>query len=286
MNAISFSEIDPDIKLIFKVSLDERDNTDDTKRFMTHRLILFTEGDCDFRFSDKTLRPSTGAVLFIPAMEPYTTCFHGRQELLHICFYFKPETKSRGSYSGPYDAQRQTATPPSDLPVLADNPLFSSPFFTMGIPEVEEKALVFTREFLHHPFGFEVRLKSLLMELLVSLCRDQSARSSDSPAAAEILSYIRNHCGEKLDRERLGAVFHYHPAHLNRLVRRYTGMTTHRYILYVRVRRAEYLLSATDMPVTEIAHQLMFYDSSHFAAVFQRETGMPPGEYRRMARFV
>ena len=109
---------------------------------------------------------------------------------------------------------------------------------------------------------------------------------TDSMAAAEILSYIRNHCGEKLDRERLGAVFHYHPAHLNRLVRRYTGMTTHRYILYVRVRRAEYLLSTTDMPVTEIAHQLMFYDSSHFAAVFQRETGMPPGEYRRMARFV
>ena len=286
MSVIPFSEINPDIKLVYRIHLDEADNITCTKRFMTDRIIIFSDGDCDFHFSNLTIRPKTGTVVYIPAMEPYTTCFHGSQELVQICFCFTPESFSRGYYSTPFDLQKPTAILPADRPVLPDSSLFRSPFSTAEIPDIQERAIHFYQEFSNHPIGYELRIKAMLLDLLVSMYRVMYPQSQSSMVASEILAYISKHCEEKLNRDNLCSHFHYHPAHINRLIRQYTGMTTHRYILYARIQRAQSLLSLTDMSITDIAHKLSFYDSSHFASIFQKETGILPNEYRKMSKFV
>ena len=286
MSVIPFSEINPDIKLIYRIHIDEAENVTSTKRFMSDRIIIFTDGDCDFHFSNLTIRPTTGSVVYIPAMEPYTTCFHGSQELMQICFYFKPKSIAHGTYSTPFDLQKEKPLLPDDLHVLPDCSLFNSPFCTSEITDIQERAIHLYHEFSNQPIGYELRIKAMLLDLLVTLYRANYSHSHGSRVVSDILSYIRNHCEEKLDREQLCSRFHYHPAHMNRLVRKHSGMTMHRYILYAKIQRAQFLLSMTDMSITEISLRLSFYDSSHFASVFQKEIGMLPSEYRKMSKYI
>ena len=50
------------------------------------------------------------------------------------------------------------------------------------------------------------------------------------------------------------------------------------------MRRAAELLRDTDLRVAEIAEQVGYENQSKFAAVFVKEYGCPPLEYRRMSR--
>jgi AraC family transcriptional regulator len=49
----------------------------------------------------------------------------------------------------------------------------------------------------------------------------------------------------------------------------------------MRVERAKGLLAETDRSITEIAMDLGFSTSAYFTAVFHRETGTTPSDFRR-----
>ena len=60
-----------------------------------------------------------------------------------------------------------------------------------------------------------------------------------------------------------------------------TGVTVVQYLTVVRIRRACQLLTETDEPVTEIARQCGFSNTTYFENVFRRLRGMTPSRYRR-----
>ena len=51
-----------------------------------------------------------------------------------------------------------------------------------------------------------------------------------------------------------------------------------------RIEQARRLLVESDAPLFEIAARVGFADHSHFTRTFRRRFGIPPGEYRRLAR--
>jgi transcriptional regulator GlxA family with amidase domain len=71
---------------------------------------------------------------------------------------------------------------------------------------------------------------------------------------------------------------------LTRRFRAATGLTPVHYVQAVRVERARQLLESSGLPVTEIAPRIGYADVGHFNRVFQRETGLTPGAYRRRFR--
>lgn len=72
------------------------------------------------------------------------------------------------------------------------------------------------------------------------------------------------------------------PRYLIRVFRRETGLTPHRYLTTLRVRRAKDLLLA-DWPLSEVAASLGFANQSHFTRVFKAHVLVPPGEFRRLS---
>lgn len=66
-----------------------------------------------------------------------------------------------------------------------------------------------------------------------------------------------------------------------RRFREATGYAPLAYVQVLRVERARELLEACALPVAEIAARVGYSDVSHFSRLFQRETALAPGEYRR-----
>ncbi len=59
-----------------------------------------------------------------------------------------------------------------------------------------------------------------------------------------------------------------------------TGMRPHEYLLRKRTERAQTLLSASLLPLVEIALEVGFKSQSHFTTVFTRFVGKPPSTWR------
>ena len=62
------------------------------------------------------------------------------------------------------------------------------------------------------------------------------------------------------------------------------GMPPRQYITHLRVNAAKNLLETTDRPVSKIAEEMGFYDTSHFNKSFTTSEGISPTEYRKKSR--
>ena len=65
----------------------------------------------------------------------------------------------------------------------------------------------------------------------------------------------------------------------------YAGQSPISYITMRRIEHTKTLLRNTDAPITQIALDLGFSSSQHFATSFKRSTGLTPKEFRTSSRF-
>ncbi len=74
------------------------------------------------------------------------------------------------------------------------------------------------------------------------------------------------------------------PSHLGALFRAHLGVAPHRYQVGLRIERARHMLKHTDAPITDIALEIGFASSQHFARAFRAATGMTARAARRVGR--
>lgn len=92
---------------------------------------------------------------------------------------------------------------------------------------------------------------------------------------------IRQRFGEDLELPDLSAAAAVTPEHLIRLFRRDEGMTPIQYLWNYRINKGLELLRSTGLPIGEIAEQVGFKTSYHFARMIKRHTGLTPSGIRK-----
>ncbi len=105
-----------------------------------------------------------------------------------------------------------------------------------------------------------------------------------APAAldlARVVDHMQAYLGDDLDLDRLAAVAALSKFHFVRSFRAATGLTPHRYLTMLRMRRAADLLRSTTHSVRGVALACGYQSPSRFAAAFRRAHGVPPAGYRR-----
>lgn len=89
-------------------------------------------------------------------------------------------------------------------------------------------------------------------------------------------------CGVDEVAERLGIS----TAHFTRLFSRVVGTPPGRFLKLLKIEYAKKLLPLPDMNVSLVAEMIGFSDANYFAKAFRKETGMSPGEFRKLNRSV
>ena len=74
------------------------------------------------------------------------------------------------------------------------------------------------------------------------------------------------------------------PQHLAECFTRDFGQPPHRYLMQVRLERAREMLAQSDIPITDLALELGFSSSQHFAAAFKKATEQTARQHRAVAR--
>jgi AraC family transcriptional regulator len=84
-----------------------------------------------------------------------------------------------------------------------------------------------------------------------------------------------------LDLQTLASETGYSRNHFLRMFYAAAGTTPHKYLLQLRVRRAQELLRCGSMPLIDIAAHCGFSNHAHMSRIFRQMLGVSPTEYRR-----
>jgi len=123
-------------------------------------------------------------------------------------------------------------------------------------------------------------MAALLYEISELLPADLPAEEPMDSYIQEMMIYIVEHAEADLSLEALASRFFVSKSKLAADFQKITQQTLHDYVCAIRLYRAKILL-AKDLPLSVIADQCGFSRDSSFIRMFQRETGMTPGEYRQ-----
>jgi len=140
-------------------------------------------------------------------------------------------------------------------------------------------------EFLHADPLSLLAAEAYVLELLVAVRRQTIDVAREIPSwLRRVRDRLTDDCADVGSLSAMAADAGVHPAHLSRAFRRHFRCTITEYVRKVRIARAEACLSATELPVADVAMLVGYSDQSHFTAAFKRERGMTPARYRRSLR--
>lgn len=143
-----------------------------------------------------------------------------------------------------------------------------------------------------HTLPAQLRLDSLVSMILCLLLEHQYTLPNTSEANAlrhqavllEADAYLRNHIGENVDLDKLAQSSHLHPTYFHKMFKAAFGHTPVQRLLMYRMIAAKDLLSAGNLPISEIAGMCGFSSQNYFTYKFKEKFGHSPSQYRKKSR--
>jgi AraC-like DNA-binding protein len=104
------------------------------------------------------------------------------------------------------------------------------------------------------------------------------------PAVEKVRDVLDHHYAQPWRLADLGRLANVSPNHLVQIFTKEIGLSPHQYLLRQRVERAKELLRHSDLSVTQIAGELGFSSSQHFAKIFRQITRRTAMKFRQKSR--
>ena len=111
--------------------------------------------------------------------------------------------------------------------------------------------------------------------------RDNQANNQSVVVAQEAKAYINDHFDNPdLSLNDVAVHVNLSSSHFSTVFSRETGETFKEYLTGVRIEKAKELLKLTGLKTFEIAYQVGYKDPHYFSAVFKKQTGVSPTDFR------
>ena len=117
---------------------------------------------------------------------------------------------------------------------------------------------------------------------------EEMAKSDDmdlDPVEATV-KYIRDHLSDALEMQEIADNVHFNQDYLTRIFRRKMNVSVKSYIVACRMEHAKLLLESTDLPITEVAYQVGYYNYTSFNRAFKKQFEESPQSFRQRTEAV
>ena len=152
------------------------------------------------------------------------------------------------------------------------------------------------REYRDKKYGYELAIRAGIYNLFLFILRSWDAQKLDLNIHQDIngemvkrlnsvFDYINLHCSEDISAEDMAQRCHLSYSYFSRIFNRVMHRSFKDYLNYVRISKAEKLLSTSDLNVTEIALSVGFSTSSYFIRQFRVYKGISPRQFRKKYLF-
>ena len=134
-------------------------------------------------------------------------------------------------------------------------------------------------------FGYEIALKSVLLQALFLLLQYSTTESATISASSDklknVLDYIDLHYAEPLTISELAELCYFSEYHFMRFFKKYMGESAMEYVRNVRLAKAAELFEQGAQSSLEVSLSCGFNNLSYFHREFKEKYGMTPGAFQR-----
>ena len=137
--------------------------------------------------------------------------------------------------------------------------------------------------------AFEIFIRSEVYKILGLLYRDgillDTERFFESKEIQKILpalEYVNQNYSDNLALDEISSLLGFEPSYFCRIFKSATGATFTEYLNFVRICKAEKMLSDSSKSILEISEAVGFSSLSYFNRIFKRVRASSPGSYRKL----
>lgn len=145
-------------------------------------------------------------------------------------------------------------------------------------------SLIYT-ELINQQIGHITRVNHLLDKLIIEITRNLAQHNisgRDFPQTfLKLEEALRSDLSHPWTVEEMAALVGLGTTSFSAKVKNYSGFSPMNYLINIRISEAIKLLKKQDVNMTNIALDLGFYSSQHFATTFKKLTGYTPSQYRK-----
>ena len=253
--------------------------TSDSPVIMTHwheeaELTLITKGSCIYQIDLIDYEVNEGDLLFIPPLLLHsirhnrTADFCSETYVFHVNFLGGNTTDICSTrYLTPI-INHELSVPyhiPSTHPVY---------------PSLRECFTKITSLYTEQGFGYEIALKSFLLQALFLLLQYSNPESATVSASSDklknVLDYIDLHYAEALSISELAKLCYFSEYHFMRFFKKHMNITCIQYINNVRLEKAVELFEHGENSILEVSLSVGFHNLSYFHRAFKAKYHMTP----------
>jgi AraC family transcriptional regulator len=213
----------------------------------------------------------SGLIEILPAQIPIRSSWTQAVEFTHL--YLEPSFIARIAFES-IDPDRV------EFPLLLQQP--SPLLWNMGAA----MRSILTADEQNSRFYAESMATAIAAHLLTHYATQKhTLREYNGLSSAKLkqtIEYINERLGEDISLTDLANNLGMSQYHFSRLFKQSMGMTAHNYLVEQRVKRAQELLTQTELSIVDIANECGFANPSHFARCFRQQRGMSPTQFRAM----
>lgn len=248
------------------------------------RLFYVMSGEGAICLGQKQFQMRKGSVLLIPPGQRYHLETPEQQAVYLALNFDYTFSASDKSIPIPPEVFREGMEQSAGVE-FEDSEQFDGFFYAEEFSKIENVLVKLVFEYTGRLMFFEEKASAYLLEVLSDCIREKNLRRSCPEGTNfrihDVIAYLQEHFAENITNKTLSEQFHFHPNYLSSMVKLYTGMPLHSYLLHVRIANAIDLLETTSLPIGEISAAVGFYDHSYFTKYFKRLTGNTPNHFRQ-----
>ncbi len=220
-------------------------------------LVLFTEGEIEYYFPNKSIVATRGSVMLFPSNIPY----HGVARTKRVAYCVL------------------------DFQTLSENEIFD--FGAPCISKLKNFDQLY-RDFSNMISVWEQQKMDAAIQAMaflystLALLMENDERNNTNQESDDILTYIFDHYADyDISVLSLCEKFYISESQLRRNILKITGLTTNEYITYLRLTRAKRELVCTQKSIKQIAYECGFSSAYYFSRCFHLHEKVSPKEYRQ-----
>lgn len=96
----------------------------------------------------------------------------------------------------------------------------------------------------------------------------------------KVIEYINENLEHDLSLNAIATTIEMSSYHFARMFKQSMGLAPHQYVIKLRLKQAQVLLTTTELTILEISFRVGFKSQSHFTRLFRKLTGITPRAYR------
>ncbi len=223
------------------------------------------DGKGDFKFQGKTVTVEKGDIIFVPMGSTYVSHWSGNNGALYISAHFSFE--AHGVFSRNKNIEIQKVRFEDDFNLINKFKKMHEAYHGEKIAQLTALSIFY--EILGAVYPKLSYTKTNLMDKRIE----------------NAVTHIEKHFTENVSVEQLAKLSNMSIAHFHKCFKAQVGCSAITYKHNLCIRKAQILLTESDLSIEEISGIVGFNSSIYFREIFKKKTGTSPNEYRKAFLF-